>query len=601
MRLLNVDTMKFEEFADEVPYYTILSHCWRDQEVTFQDLSSGAYQHMKGYQKILGCCGASRLEGYRYTWIDTCCIDKSSSSELSEAINSMWRWYERSSVCFAFLDDVDDTEDPRLPESTFARSRWFGRGWTLQELIAPTAVAFMSRSWKELGTKTTLRAVISEVTGIDADLLSSSTNEAGRTIRTRLSDYSVACRMSWAARRVTTRKEDEAYCLMGIFDVHLPLIYGMSRPTSKVFKFCIFVNWSQGEGEKAFYRLQLEILNQSDDSSILAWHFQEDFSDNIIHLKGDRPGLLAWEPKLFMHSGDIIYTQPKPDDARSTLELSKSNILLRTWTLSGRDINSGTYVDSQPSNTLLPSGDGAIPLCSKGHTKPSRIIRLPRLLNQDLPPAESLIALLDCITPRGSVGIVLERGPHSLRRDHTIPPLRFEDYVQTHIVPVNSLIVPNRPLSRKSLGSSFYPILELVESNLISNGYSKSVSRSKRLWDQARRFYHGDLSQMVIFEGASFKNEDPGKWPPFSVFCFTAKNIAEFSMGCFVGSSPSDANGGDEIEIYHSLQTSEVKVPLVRDWDVVLKVRQRLLGWRIMVCLQQKTDMSDLEKYSRVY
>src|SRR3569833_3379379 len=131
MRLLNDDTMKFEEFADEVPYYTILSHCWRDQEVTFQDLSSGAYQHMKGYQKILGCCGASRLEGYRYTWIDTCCIDKSSSSEQSEAINSMWRWYERSSVCFAFLDDVGGAGGPGRPGAAGARGGGGGRGGAL--------------------------------------------------------------------------------------------------------------------------------------------------------------------------------------------------------------------------------------------------------------------------------------------------------------------------------------------------------------------------------------------------------------------------------------------------------------------------------------
>ncbi len=143
MRLLNVKTFELEEFvSDDVPDYTILSHTWGDEEVSFQDLTSGNYKHLRGYRKVEGCCATSRREGFRYTWIDTCCIDKSSSSELSESINSMFEWYKRSAVCYALLCDVHG-EEPLADGSGFAQSRWFTRGWTLQELIAPEIVVFL--------------------------------------------------------------------------------------------------------------------------------------------------------------------------------------------------------------------------------------------------------------------------------------------------------------------------------------------------------------------------------------------------------------------------------------------------------------------------
>ena len=192
--------------------------------------------------KIRDCCVFARVNGYRYAWVDTCCIDRTSSAELSEAINSMYEWYSQAAICYAFLEDVDDSENPRAPHSRFRRSRWFKRGWTLQELIAPAEVLFLSRDWQILGTKDTLADVIEEITGIDRDVL---------THRRSLDSVSVARRMSWSARRETTREEDEAYSLMGIFGVHMPTIYG--------------------EGRKAFVRLQREILEHCPDQSIFAW------------------------------------------------------------------------------------------------------------------------------------------------------------------------------------------------------------------------------------------------------------------------------------------------------------------------------------------
>lgn len=229
----------------KAPPYAILSHRWgldRD-EVSFNEIDSDAAESKKkkGYAKILSCCRQALKDNISYIWIDTCCIDKSSSSELSEGINSMYSWYGRATVCYAYLEDVLSAEDPRAKGSSFRRSVWFTRGWTLQELIAPACVVFFAHDWVELGSKTSLADVIEDITKVEEKAL----------IRTVGYKVSVAKRMSWAAKRQTARVEDRAYSLMGIFGVHLPAIYG--------------------EGSRAFTRLQTEILRVSNDHSIFAW------------------------------------------------------------------------------------------------------------------------------------------------------------------------------------------------------------------------------------------------------------------------------------------------------------------------------------------
>ncbi|KAH8205801.1 hypothetical protein TruAng_000077 [Truncatella angustata] len=239
MRLLNTHNLTLREFHSTRPEYAILSHTWGDQEdeFSFQELQSGEERHRekKGFDKIARFCHIASTNGYDWVWVDTCCIDKSSSAELSEAINSMYRWYKESEVCYAYLEDIESGND-------IGSSRWFTRGWTLQELLAPNVVEFYDWEWTEIGTKHDMRETISTITGIDANALRKSLVP---------SLYTVALRMSWAARRVTTREEDTAYCLLGIFEVHMPLLYG--------------------ESEKAFQRLQEEILNLTEDYTILAW------------------------------------------------------------------------------------------------------------------------------------------------------------------------------------------------------------------------------------------------------------------------------------------------------------------------------------------
>ncbi|KAH7194445.1 heterokaryon incompatibility protein-domain-containing protein [Fusarium oxysporum] len=287
MRLINVETLELESFTGEhggsIPTYAILSHVWTSEEVSLQQMSGlrPLPEESKGYRKIVDFCAKAKAEGFEYGWIDTCCIDKTSSAELSEAINSMFQWYRKSAACYVYLNDVSSAENPRLSDSRFRKSRWFTRGWTLQELLAPHEVIFLADDWREIGTKASLSATISDATKIDTATLVNHT----------WSHVSVAGIMSWASMRQTTRLEDQAYSLMGLFDVNMPLIYG--------------------EGPKAFYRLQVEIMKTTNDDSIFAW------STEPLQDRGYSPsegastrgfrflGLLAPSTACFRDSHDI--------------------------------------------------------------------------------------------------------------------------------------------------------------------------------------------------------------------------------------------------------------------------------------------------------
>jgi hypothetical protein len=136
MRLLDTSTLQLMEFQDiATPRYVILSHTWDDGEVLFADIENGTARRKKGYRKLSNCCNRARLDGYQWVWIDTCCIDKSSSAELSEAINSMFRWYQSSQICYAYLADVESCSTVHETLVQFKSSRWMTRGWTLQELV----------------------------------------------------------------------------------------------------------------------------------------------------------------------------------------------------------------------------------------------------------------------------------------------------------------------------------------------------------------------------------------------------------------------------------------------------------------------------------
>ncbi|KAI3319502.1 heterokaryon incompatibility protein-domain-containing protein [Xylariaceae sp. AK1471] len=291
MRLLHTRTKELRWFWEgERPRYAILSHTWLSTsgEVSFQEFeavlktpnhpSTDSVESKPGYRKIQQFCDAADKLGFDWGWVDTCCIDKASSAELSEAINSMYRWYEQSALCIAYLSDVTayDT-DLKAHNSPFQKSKWFTRGWTLQELIAPPVLLFFSDTWTCLGDRLTLAPLIEDVCGVPSAL------SFGR----KPIDYSIAQRMSWAAMRATTRKEDIAYCLLGLFGITMSLIYG--------------------EADKAFQRLQKKIIKQSKDQTIFAWGFC--LSDQMAISPFGSPyqmPVLAKSPLLFEGCGDVV-------------------------------------------------------------------------------------------------------------------------------------------------------------------------------------------------------------------------------------------------------------------------------------------------------
>ncbi|KAI3326685.1 heterokaryon incompatibility protein-domain-containing protein [Xylariaceae sp. AK1471] len=212
---------------NDLPSYAILSHTWGPDEVVFTDLAKTRdnWQQKAGYDKIRLCAEQARRCGLRYFWVDTCCIDKSDSIELQTAINSMFRWYRRAKVCYVYLSDVSSTAAAGTQgnvtpwKMAFRDSRWFTRGWTLQELIAPVTVEFYSKEGIWLGNKRSLEPQLRDITGIPASALRG----------TPLSDFSIAEREAWVRNRQTKYEEDMAYSLLGIFDVYMPLIYGEGR------------------------------------------------------------------------------------------------------------------------------------------------------------------------------------------------------------------------------------------------------------------------------------------------------------------------------------------------------------------------------------
>ncbi|KAL9618011.1 MAG: hypothetical protein Q9160_007259 [Pyrenula sp. 1 TL-2023] len=228
MRLLRrKDDGEFELvrfMGKDTPFYAVLSHTWGadEDEVTFKDLVNGTAKTKAGYRKLLFCEKKAASDGLRYFWIDTCCIDKSSSAEESEALISMFRWYQEAARCYVYLSDVSclqpsgEGEGESAWEQAFTRSRWFRRGWTLQELLAPSSVVFFSADEQRLGDKQSLERAIHDTTGIPIKALHGSS----------LSWFSISERMRWTTKRETKREEDRAYCLLGIFGIYMPPLYG---------------------------------------------------------------------------------------------------------------------------------------------------------------------------------------------------------------------------------------------------------------------------------------------------------------------------------------------------------------------------------------
>lgn len=260
MRFIQTKTYELKEFGTlPSPQYAVLSHTWLQsepdrpdiiREITYQDMQNhlkkikdGNYK-TQGWAKLKSYCNLAAEDGWEYAWMDTCCIDKTNPADTQEAINAMFRWYHDAGICYAHLDGVN-SKDLAHNHEKFRNARWFERGWTLQELLAPLDLMFVDQYWKRLGTKgewiedvaAACRMSVDDVTNFDR--------------------CSLAAKLSWASHRKTTLKEDEAYCLLGLFGISMPLCYG--------------------EDQLAFRRFQIELIKVYEDPSIFAWSTVEGF------------------------------------------------------------------------------------------------------------------------------------------------------------------------------------------------------------------------------------------------------------------------------------------------------------------------------------
>ncbi|EPE02699.1 het domain-containing protein [Ophiostoma piceae UAMH 11346] len=360
MRLLNATSLKFRDYPDEsrFPPYVILSHTWDDkQEVTLRDMASPYLTDKEGYSKITNTCRLARERGIEWVWIDTCCIDKTNNTELTESINSMFRWYKLAEVCIVHLVDFTKTPQPDIsvyapgdlscglltPQDSenIVKCAWFHRGWTLQELLAPAQVEFYDTAWTHIGSKARLCPLVSHITRIPENAIQGTID---------LAVYSTAQRMAWASSRVTTKIEDAAYSLLGLFDVNMPLIYG--------------------EGHRAFQRLQEEILKISTDFTLFGWAPSEGEDQ-----KQQRPGnntntgtttpcmpLLASSPRQFQECYEL--EQFRNDD--SEFSITNRGLRLTAYLVlipldSSTTERSRNSVVGRPSPERLPHRSVTVP------------------------------------------------------------------------------------------------------------------------------------------------------------------------------------------------------------------------------------------------
>lgn len=320
MRLIDTTSFEFQsgehaEFREKG--YAVLSHRWLPQEITLDQLGSHIGELRSGttglspqLDKIRGACEIARGKGIKWVWIDSCCIDKRDLVETTESINAMYKWYHNSKLCITYLYDVKKNDAIAITDPhVFDRpgqdqpSEWFSRGWTLQELLAPRQMEFYDKDWSYIGTKKETNTSIGTVTGIDEEYLNGET------------DFRTACiaqKMSWMVGRTTTREEDIAYSMIGLFGINMTPIYG--------------------EGKHAFIRLQEELLaSRAMDESLFAWRMPalnagDQYNGSRGSWAADEWGLLAPSPEWFARSASIRTLDGLPQRPGGPFKLEPTGI-----------------------------------------------------------------------------------------------------------------------------------------------------------------------------------------------------------------------------------------------------------------------------------
>ncbi|KAM7182619.1 NACHT domain containing protein [Rhypophila sp. PSN 637] len=277
-----------------------------------------------GYAKIQFCGEQAERDGLRYFWVDTCCIDKSDTVELQHALNSMFQWYRNAAKCYVYLAEVSthkwDADGNSKWDLNLRDCKWFTRGWTLQELIAPAIVEFFSKDGERLGDKKSLEKEIHNITGIPRRALQGSP----------LSDFSVAERMEWIEKRNTKYKEDKAYSLFGIFDVHIPVIYGeggqkaLKRLRDKIHEdyLCLAKLWSADPRDPRHEKERIELAKGGLLADAYRWVF-------------DNPDFKRWRQ---LSESRLLWIKGDPGKGKTMLLCGIINELERPITVNGGNL-----------------------------------------------------------------------------------------------------------------------------------------------------------------------------------------------------------------------------------------------------------------------
>ncbi|KAM7210451.1 NACHT domain containing protein [Rhypophila decipiens] len=311
---------------DKIPPYAILSHTWGDEEVVFRDLAGGTAKNKNnaGYSKIQFCGEQAERDGLRYFWVDTCCIDKSDAGELQHALNSMFQWYRNAAKCYVYLPEVStrkrDADGSSKCYLNLRDCRWFTRGWTLQELIAPAIVEFFSKDGERLGDKKSLEKEIHNITGIPQRALQGSP----------LSDFSVAEWMKWIEKRNTKYEEDKTYSPFGIFDVHIPVLYGeggqkaLKRLRDKIHEdyLCLAKLWSADPRDPRHEKERIELAKGGLLADAYRWVF-------------DNPDFKRWRQ---LSESRLLWIKGDPGKGKTMLLCGIINELERPITVNGGNL-----------------------------------------------------------------------------------------------------------------------------------------------------------------------------------------------------------------------------------------------------------------------
>ncbi|KAK0750789.1 heterokaryon incompatibility protein-domain-containing protein [Schizothecium vesticola] len=475
MRLLNTSTLGMKDFISDHdrPLYAILSHTWGEQEISWaqwQNRHASPIEATLGGAKILDCCRQALADGFAWVWVDTCCIDKSSSAELSEAINSMFRWYRDAEICYAYLSDVPNAPpSSREAWSHMRKSKWFTRGWTLQELVAPKDLRFYSEDWQPLGTKAQFADLISSMTHISIRFL----------FGDNLDLASIAQKMSWAANRQTTRLEDQAYSLLGIFDINIPLLYG--------------------EGSKAFQRLQHTLLiTYPEDQSLFVWgkivsgHVE---NPPVLDSSVLNPGPMPWRPPSAgseLHG--ILATSPA--------DFAESYNVVPCRTAAERFYHDSNYRAQLPSL----AGNGTV----KAHfaRAPGKSITTIKKYLSD-PPIAQLKEVASCLILCNYDGLPESAGTFAMNL--SIQPLRHPDIFDefsknpraysflTSTAHLSSMFLPGDIIQRRSVVSP--------KSGVIAHEWWSGLQVGFSLFSEAKLARAGNVRGEIFAKQYGFKDK----------------------------------------------------------------------------------------------